>query len=220
MQDRPGSARYPVVFRSGSGAATSGAVVLGPEHVSFVGGAGEGRVELTVAYSAIVEVRIGRSAEERLDGRPALVLVPTHAPAILVQPLGLGLLHELTNLLADLTAEHAGRSEEVAVIVPLKPGRLERAKGLIADGPPFDPAVLGLERHRVYISERQAVFVFTGPKMRARLEQVTHDPTLWRAGLAWAACIAGRPSLSTSPEALSGVGGEPVYDWKAAAEGP
>ena len=194
--------------------------MLFPERVLLQGRAGEERVEVSIAYEALAEVRVGRSGEERLNGRPALLLVPREGAMILVQPLGLGLLHELTGLLADLAKSHTDETEQVAVIVPLKPGCLERAKGLVAKGPPFDPALLGLRRHRVYISDRQVVFVFDGPKARDQLEHLTHDPTLWRAGLAWTACIAGRPRLSTTAEALTGDGGEPIYSWAADNDHP
>ena len=189
--------------------------MLLPERVLLQGRAGEDRVDVSVAYAALVEVRVGRSGEERLNGRPALVLVPRNGAPILVQPLGLGLLHELTGLLAELAKAHADGTEQVAVIVPLKPGCFERAKDLVAKGPPFDPALLDLQRHRVYISDRQVVFVFDGPNARAQLEHLTHNPTLWRAGLAWTACIAGRPRLSTTAKALNGDGSEPVYSWAA-----
>jgi hypothetical protein len=57
----------------------------------------------------------------------------------------------------------------VAVIVPLKVGHDDRAKEPVAQGPPFDPAALGLERHEVFVTAREAVFVFAGPHVREKL---------------------------------------------------
>jgi hypothetical protein len=212
---RPKPVRYAVVFRVGTSAPTAGALVVGGGRLVLVGQRGEDLVELSVPYSALREVRIGRSGEERLNGHPALVLARRDAPPVQVEPLGAGLLHELADLLAALARQHADVNERVAVIVPLKTGCVERAKELLAHGPPFDPAGLGLERHEVFISGREAVFVFTGPRVREKLEQATRNPILWRAGLGWRACIAGRPRLSNGLEALPADDAQPVYSWAA-----
>ena len=215
MQDqrRPEPARYAVVFRTGSSGPTAGALVVDDRRLTLVGGSVDDPIEVSIAYTALREVRIGRSSEERLNGRPALLLARRDGPVAQVAPLGFGLLHELADLLAVLAIQQADGYEQVAVIVPLKPGCLERAKELVAKGPPFDPTALGLERHQIYVSERQAVFVFTGPNVREKLEQLTRNPTLWRAGLAWRACIAGPPRLTNPRETLPAHNGQPVYNW-------
>jgi hypothetical protein len=217
MRDRGGqsSVRYAVVFREGARAPTAGRLVVEDERLLLVGRRGEGRVELSVAYAELREVRIGRSPGERLNGCPALVLERGNGPPVQIEPLGVGLLHELADLLAVLVAEHADNSEQVSVIVPLKTGCVEQAKELVAQGPPFDPAALGLKRHQVFITAREAVFVFAGPQVRKKLERATRNPTLWGAGLAWTACIAGRPRLSSPLEALPADDAQPVYSWAA-----
>ncbi|MGZ4314638.1 MAG: hypothetical protein ACXVRK_01825 [Gaiellaceae bacterium] len=214
-QQRPEPARYAVVFRIGSSRPTAGALVVDDWSLMLVGGSVDDPVEVSVAYSALREVRIGRSSEERLNGRPALLLARRDGPVIQVAPHGFGLLHELADLLAVLAIQQADGYEQVAVVVPLKPGCVERAKELVAKGPPFDPAALGLERHQIFVSEREAVFVFTGQNVREKLEQVTRNPTLWRAGLAWRACIAGAPRLTNPRAALPGHNGRPLYSWNA-----
>ena len=160
MRDRGGqsSVRYAVVFREGASAPTAGRLVVEDERLLLVGRRGEGRVELSVAYAELREVRIGRSPGERLNGCPALVLERGNGPPVQIEPLGVGLLHELADLLAVLVAEHADNSEQVSVIVPLKRGCVEQARELVAQGPPFDPAALGLKRHQVFITAREAVF--------------------------------------------------------------
>lgn len=217
MQQRPSgsSARYAAVFRDGTNVPTAGGLVVGPEGLLLVGRRGEGRVEVSIPYAELREVRIGRSREERLNGHPALVLARRNAPPVQVEPLGAGLLHELADLFVALATQHAGNDEQVVVTVPLKAGCGERAKELLAQGPPFDPAALGLTRHEVYVAEREAVFVFGGPHVREKIEDATRDPTLWRAGLAWRACIAGRPRLSESLEAPPALDAHPVYRWVA-----
>ena len=214
-QRRPEAARYAVVFRTETSGPTAGALVVDDRRLMLVGGSVDDPVELSVSYSALREVRIGRSSEERLNGRPALVLARRDGSVVHVAPLGFGLLGELADLLAVLANQQADGDEQVAVVVPLKPGCVERAKELVAQGPPFDPAALGLQRHQIFVSGREAVFVFTGPSVREKLERATRNPTLWRAGLAWRACLAGPPRLTSPREALPVHNGQPLYDWTA-----
>jgi hypothetical protein len=215
-QRRPESAaRYAVVFRAGTSAPTAGALVVDDRRFMLVGGSVDQPVELSVPYAALREVRIGRSGEERLNGRPALVLARRDGPVVQVMPLGFGLLGELADLLAVLAIQQADGTEQVAVVVPLKTGCVERAKQLVAKGPPFDLVALGLERHEIFVFTREAVFVFTGANVRQKLEQATRNPTLWQAGLAWRACIAGPPRLIDTFEALPAQTGPPLYSWTA-----
>jgi hypothetical protein len=215
QQARPSSARYAAVFREGAHAPTAGGLVIDDERLLLVGRCGEGRVEVSVRYTELREVRIGRSPEERLNGQPVLVLERRNAPRVQIAPLGAGLLYELADLLATLATEHVDSEEQVAVIVPLKTGCVEKAKELVAQGPPFDPAALGLTRHQVFVTKREALFVFVGPQVRETLERATRNPMLWSAGLAWRSCIAGRPRLSNPSEALPADDARPVYSWAA-----
>lgn len=213
------SARYSVVFRVAPGPSAAGALVVDEERLLLEGRSAEGRVELSVPYADLSEVRIGRSPEERLNGHAALLLEREGAQAVQIEPLGAGLLHELADLLAALATEHADGGEQVAVIVPLKKGRRARAKELVAHGPPFDPAALGLTRHQVFLSADEAMFVFAGPHVRAKLERMTRDPTLWRVGHAWRGVIGGRPRLAPAPEIGPASSDQPVYSWTAKRDG-
>ena len=213
------SGRYSVVFRVAPGPSAAGALLVDEERLLLEGRSPEGRVELSVPYADLSEVRIGRSPEERLNGHPALVLEREGAQAVQIVPFGAGLLHELADLLATLATEHADGGEQVAVIVPLKEGRLARAKELVSQGPPFDPAALGLMRHQVFLTADEAIFVFAGPHIRAKLERMTRDPTLWRVGHTWRGCIGGRPRLATAPEIGPGRNDQPVYSWTANTTG-
>ena len=80
-------------------------------------------------------------------------------------------------------------------ILPLKPGALERARELLAQGPPFDPEAAGLERHLVFLTNREVVFLFEAStqSVSERLE-VTVD--LWTAHSDWKELVAGRPRLA------------------------
>ena len=84
----------------------------------------------------------------------------------------------------------------LVVVVPLKEGARESARLLVADGPPFDLDSTALEAHEVYLTESEAVFVFTGNDAREELQGIIGDPGVWRAATAWRECLAGRPRIA------------------------
>ena len=88
------------------------------------------------------------------------------------------------------------------VVAPLTEGTRERARELVADGPPFKPKDTDLSSHRVYVTEREVVFVFESAQPHVAVEQLTGDARMWRAAAAWRDILAGRPRLA-----------EQVYDW-------
>lgn len=63
----------------------------------------------------------------------------------------------------------------MAVVARFDPAQHERVRTLLAAGPPFDPAEAGLERHVVYLSAREAVFVFEGPHVDWEVEELADD---------------------------------------------
>ena len=91
----------------------------------------------------------------------------------------------------------------LVVVVPLADGARERARELLEQGPPFDPAATHLERHSVYLTDREAVFVFetpgdeppwsSAPRTRRSSTQPKPGATSWQDG-------RGRP--------------QPVYSWE------
>lgn len=215
----PPPACYAVVYREEEGLATAGALVVTEERLLLEGGAGDRRCTLNVPFAELTEVHIGRAAAERLNGYSVLVLERRQAPSVHVAPLGVGLLHELADLVAAFATEQRGGDEHVAVIVPLKTGCRERARELVAQGPPFNPAALGLKEHQVYLRERDVIFVFGGANVRAKVERAMRNPTLWHAGLAWRDCIAGRPRLAAVTDIIP-TEGEPLYSWTAESKQP
>ena len=81
----------------------------------------------------------------------------------------------------------------LVLVVPLREGTAERVRGLLAEGPPFELATTHLERHEVYLTEREAVFVFEAPGETPPLELRAGNPALRTAAAAWRECMAGRP---------------------------
>jgi hypothetical protein len=203
--------RFAVVFRGGS-AEAAGRLEVEQDRVLLHGRARTGELDLEIPFSELTEIRIGRHASERLNGYATILLERGGKPAVQVAPLGVALVPEIANLLLSLTTRREG--DTLAVCVPLKPGCLNRARKLLAKGPPFDPAELGLSGHEVYLHEAEAVFVFRGTDVRVQVSSAIRHPSIWRAGLAWQRCFAGPPHLVDNM-ALLNLDAAPAYRWEA-----
>lgn len=206
--------RYAVVFRERDRLVVAGCLEVAEDHLHLAGGAGEHARSLDVALTEIAEVRVGRRPADRINGHRTLVLERIQLPPIEVAPLKSNLLHEIADLLGLLTSDAPGTGQTLAVVVPLKPGCLEQAHELLGREPPLDPAALGLTGHHVYLRDSEAIFVFEGPDVEGRVGRAMRNPALWRAGIAWQDCIAGRPRIDKHPQ-LPDAGEVPVYTWTA-----
>ena len=202
--------RYAVVFRDG-GRQAAGALDVEQDRLLLHGRGKDGNLELEIPFSDLDEVRVGRRPSEQLNGYPTLLLDRMTLSAVQVAPLGMALLPEIVALLASLTQREDG--DVLAVSVALKPGCLDRARKLLAQGAPLDPASLGLSSHEVYLRESEAVFVFRGSAVRTHIGAAIRHPAVWRAGLAWQRCFAAAPQIRDIAEVwLDPV---PAYAWAA-----
>jgi len=151
---------------------------------------------LWIPFDELASVEIGRGAAERINGDKSLVLERHSCQRVLIAALGgVGLLGEVNELLAHLRAQHQA-SARVAVVVPLRPSTAELARQLIEEGPPFDVEELGLERHRVFVSEREVVFFFEGDSASAAVDALARTPGVLKAAVRWRRILAGRPRLA------------------------
>ena len=98
--------------------------------------------------------------------------------------------------------------QRIAVIAKLKPNTEKRATELIEGGPPFDPDKLGFDRHTVYLSGNQVVFVFEGGRLDHLLHQVVRDPGNLGAFGKWEPLIDGFPTVARE-----------AYSWQRANGG-
>jgi hypothetical protein len=95
--------------------------------------------------------------------------------------------------------------QQLAIIARLKSGAEPRAAELIAKGPPFDPNMGGLDRHTVYLSAGEVVFVFEGREVDWIVDDLVDDPFRWlltEALDAWRPLIEGEPMIA-----------RPAYTW-------
>ena len=69
------------------------------------------------------------------------------------------------------------------VTARLKRGSFERVRKILREGPPFDLASTSFERHQVYLSRDELVFMFEGPHADEEVGGVLDDSgVLGRAG--------------------------------------
>jgi len=110
-----------------------------------------------------------------------------------------GVIGELTDRITALQRSHASR--RAAVVLPFCQGSRDVVRRLLADGPPFDPEALGLERHTVYVTDDEVVFIFEW-RGNASLESLLAQPGVWEVAPAWTELAAGPPRLAG-----------PAYTW-------
>ena len=98
--------------------------------------------------------------------------------------------------------------QRIAVIAQLKPESEKRATELIEAGPPFDPEQLGFDRHTVFMSGNQVVFVFEGGRLDHLLHGIVRDPDNLKVFGAWEPIIDGFPTVARE-----------AYTWQRGANG-
>ncbi|MGZ4258052.1 MAG: hypothetical protein ACXVRE_09830 [Gaiellaceae bacterium] len=195
---------YGVVWREGASQLATGKLELRASGVRL-----EGRLGTQdISYTGVSSVHVGRKPEERIDGRPSIVLERFGRPPVTIatvaQPSLVGEIAErLAALQLDAVAPHS-----IALVVPLKPGSQDAVRELLAKGPPFDPEQLPeLEHHEVFVSDEQAVFVFRSSTGVDAFAPRLADPDLLQAALAWHEHVAGPPHIA-----------EGVYSWTRSEE--
>lgn len=194
---------YAVTWQEGAGPVRHGKLELRADGLVLEGSDCYGPQRRDVAYYDVSSAQVARIPSERLSGRQTLVVDHGTVEALRIagvaQP---GIISELAENLTALrrTGERRHMSR-VVVVVPLQPGARDRARSLLGKGPPFDPGAAGLERHHVFLTDDEAVFVFEADTPDA-VEHLVSDQTLWEALAGWTDLVAGLPRLA-----------EDVYSW-------
>lgn len=196
LRPEVGSSAYPVVWSALAGELATGRLTAERDALLLEGSASGGRLmRFSLAYRDLAGVRVGRAAEERLNGRATLVIEQSDGRLLLVQPLEATLLHELADLFATLCAREEP-VDEVAVVLSLKPGTVDLARSFVTRGPAFDPADKSLGKHTVFLTEREVIFVFSGDDACESVRQIMRDPSMWGALDRWRDCMDGAPRLA------------------------
>ena len=196
------SASYAVNWQEQPGETSYGKLEFGPRSLVLEGRSGAEHRAVEVAYGDLSAVRVARAGSERIAGRPTLVVERGDAPMIRIvgvaQP---GIVSELAEQLAQVRLREERAVSRVVVVIPLQPDAGDRVRKLVRRGPPFDPATAGLERHHVFVTAEEAVFVFEG-SMPDAIDRLAQDAGVWCAASEWAELAAGPARVA-----------EDVYDW-------
>jgi hypothetical protein len=85
---------------------------------------------------------------------------------------------------------------QLVVVIPLRPGTADRARELLAGGPPFELAETDFQRHAVHMTDREVIFVFDAQGDSATLSLSAEDPALWQAAAVWREVMDGKPRVA------------------------
>jgi hypothetical protein len=194
---------YGVVWREGASELSRGKLELLPRAMRLEGMTGSRPTAREIPYDYLSEIRVGRRPDERIDGRPSLVLASRggEPPLAIASVAQTGVVGELAERLSALQAD-ARAHHPIAVVVPLQEGSREAVRALLAEGPPFDPDALGLDRHQVLLTESEAIFVFESALGASALGSLLGDAHLLESAASWHEHLAGPPRIA-----------EDVYSW-------
>jgi hypothetical protein len=186
---------YAVIWKEGDDPERSGCLELTPRTLVFEGSNGLGGRATKIDYRDLTNVRVGRAPDERIDGRPTVMLERSDGDAVRIasvaQP---GIVAELAERLAALRLKRERGMTRVAVIVPLVEGAGDRARALLATGPPFDPAAWELEEHHVFATDSEVLFVFEAYDDKV-LERLAGNSAFLAAKSEWMEIVAGAPHI-------------------------
>lgn len=113
---------------------------------------------------------------------------------------------EVSEKLAALHANEAHLSDKahrsIAIVVPLSEGRCDVVREFIEEGPPFEPGQIGIAGHKVFLTDREAIFVFETEEGVKSFERLLAEPELWDVISSWEHCLSEEPRIASA-----------VYEW-------
>jgi hypothetical protein len=184
---------YAVAWRVGDKSACSGKLEVGRDEIVLKGAsAPEG---IHIPFLDVSSVEISRVPADRLNGQRSLAVERDSSERVLIAALdGIGILAELNDLLARLRAEPPGRTC-VAVVVPIRPGTADAARRIVKEGPPLDIETLKLNRHQIFVGEREVVFTLEGDTAAA-VDALSRTRRVLQAAARWHNILSGPPRLA------------------------
>ena len=192
---------YGVIWQENMLPRATGTLELRPRGLRLEGSAGAHPTTRDIPYHGLTAVRVGNPADQ-IDGRPRLFQRRTGLPITIATVQQPSLVSEIAE---RLTALQLGpeATRRMSLVVPIKQEAHEDVRALPGSGPPFDPEqTTGLDRHGVFLTSQEAVFVFESQLGLEALEPLLAEPGLWKAASAWRDHLAGPPRLA-----------EDVFSW-------
>jgi hypothetical protein len=82
------------------------------------------------------------------------------------------------------------------IVARLRDDAHDEAEVLLREGPPFDPATLGLDRHAAYLTAGEVVFIFEAHEVEWVVNDLIDDPVVSAYFGPWHRLIDGTPRLA------------------------
>lgn len=203
MRAQPNTHR--VVWALNAGDPVTGTLEVTGGDIRLAGRTGAGtEAACRIAAAELFHVSESGAESDRVDGLRAVVVDERGGRRLLIAPqAGEEHVREIAALLERASGLAGSALTRVAVRVPVDPSHAERVRALVRQGPPYDLSeVPGLERHQVYVTDHDVLFLFEGADPGLAVERVLRDARVWRALEAWDDHVTGRPSVV-----------EPDYTW-------
>jgi hypothetical protein len=200
---------YGVVWRDGSLPLATGMLELRPRDLRFEGVADSRPAAQTIAYEELAAVRVGRTSAERIEGRPTVIIERRAGPPVTLTTVAQTTL--LGEIVERLTALQVGDDAQrrTVVVVPIREDAHDAVRALLDAGPPFNPSKLpGLDRHEVFLTLDEVVFLFDSSFGAHAIEPLLADSELWKAAASWHEYLAGPPRIA-----------EEIYAWRRGGNG-
>ena len=86
--------------------------------------------------------------------------------------------------------------KRLMIVARLRDDAHDEAEVLLAEGPPFDPAEVGLEGHTAYLTAAEVIFVFEGPEVEWIVNDLVDDPRVAPFFAPWEKLVEGTPRLA------------------------
>jgi hypothetical protein len=199
---------YAVVWREGELPQGTGKLELLQRALRLDGVCGGARAVVDVPYEDLRGLSVGRAGEDRIANRSALVFERRSGPALRVASFDRpNLISEIAERVASMQLGGAA-SLRTAFVVPIEPGSEDAVRELVAHGPPFDPDAAGLDRHLVFLTSNEVVFLFESRLGEAGIETLLGDPAFLESAASWQGVLAGPPRIA-----------EGVYSWTRLGDG-
>jgi hypothetical protein len=196
---------YPVVWALNDGDPITGTLEIAGKDIRLAGHAQDGTgASCRIPAAELFHVSESGAEFDRVNGLRTVVVEERGGRRLRIAPqAGAEHLRELATLLQDAAGLAGTTLRRVIVRVPVDPEHVERVRALVRRGPPYDlNEVPGLERHEVYVTDRDALFLFEGTDPGLAVERVMRDARVWSALEDWDDHVTGRPSVV-----------EPDYTW-------
>jgi hypothetical protein len=101
---------------------------------------------------------------------------------------------------------HPGKAHQsIVVLLPLGEGQSEVVRSFLEEGPPFDPHAIGLVSHKVFLTDREALFVFETDQGVEAFERILAEPDFWDVVSSWERSTVEEPRVGTA-----------VFEWREA----